>query len=85
MLPEDAVDIQGLTYVREGRAEIPMRVSPPYILWMKEALCCYSDEFITVRSNWWSASAGKETLLKALSLYLSSDFVTYQQFFTTSQ
>jgi hypothetical protein len=47
----------------------------------------YSDEFIAVpaRQIGIASSVGKETLLKALSLYLSSDFVTYQQFFITSQ
>jgi hypothetical protein len=47
----------------------------------------YSDEFIAVpaRQIGIAASVGTEMLLKALSLYLSSDFVTYQQFFTSSQ
>ena len=56
--------------------------------WMKgERFTVYSDEFIAVRAHQIgiAAAVGTETLLKALSLYLSSDFVTYQQFFTSSQ
>ena len=66
-----------------------MRVStPPHILVDEgRRFAVYSDEFIAVpaRQIGIASSVGKETLLKALSLYLSSDFVTYQQFFTTSQ
>jgi hypothetical protein len=80
---------EGLTYIRKGRGEIPMRVStPPHLLVdAGRRFAIYSDEFIAVpaRQIGIAASSGKESLLKALSLYLSSDFVTYQQFFITPE
>lgn len=91
VFPKSAIDIilkeQCNIRVRGGLAGL--RVSyPPHIL-VDEArrFAVYSDEFIAVPAGQIgiTSSAGKESLLKALSLYLSSDFVIYQQFFTTSQ
>jgi hypothetical protein len=66
-----------------------VRVStPPHIILdAGRRFAVYSDEFLAVptRQIGIASSAGNEALLKALSLYLSSDFVTYQQFFTTSE
>ncbi|MCE2485935.1 MAG: N-6 DNA methylase [Desulfurellaceae bacterium] len=91
VFPDSAVHIipKELTYVRKGRADLPMRVStPPHILLdVGRRFAIYSDEFLAVpaRQIGIAAQPGKESLLKALSLYLSSDFVVYQQFFTSSQ
>ena len=91
VFPEDVIEAipPEYTYVRKGRAKIPMRIStPPHILVDEgRRFAVYSDEFLAVpaRQIGIAASVGNETLLKALSLYLSSDFVTYQQFFITSQ
>jgi methylase of polypeptide subunit release factors len=78
-----------LTYVRKGRGELPLRVSmPPHILVdAGRRFAVYSEEFIAVpaRQIGIASPSGKASLLKALSLYLSSDFVTYQQFFTTPE
>ena len=91
VFPEEVIETISAeyTYVRKGRAELPMRVStPPHILVdAGRRFAVYSDEFLAVptRQIGIASSAGNEALLKALSLYLSSDFVTYQQFFTTSE
>jgi hypothetical protein len=91
VLPAYAIDTipEELSYVRKGRGETPMRVStPPHILVdAGRRFAVYSDEFIAIpaRQIGIAAPVGQEPLLKALSLYLSSDFVTYQQFFTTQQ
>jgi hypothetical protein len=91
VLPAYAIDTipEKLSYVRKGRGETPMRVSmPPHIIVdAGRRFAVYSDEFIAVpaRQIGIAAPVGQESLLKALSLYLSSDFVTYQQFFTTQQ
>ena len=66
-----------------------MQVStPPHILVdAARRFAIYSDEFIAVpaRQIGIASSVGNEFLLKVLSLYLSSDFVTYQHFFTTPE
>jgi hypothetical protein len=66
-----------------------MRVStPPHIVVdAGRRFAVYSEEFLAIpaRQIGIASSRGKEALLKALSLYLSSDFVTYQQFFTTPE
>ena len=91
VFPESAITIipEELTYVRKGRAEIPMRVSTPPHIFVDAGrrFAVYSNEFIAVpaRQIGIASSAGKEALLKALSLYLVSDFVIYQQFFTTPE
>ena len=91
VFPESAMESipEELTYVRKGRSELPMRVSmPPHILVdAGRRFAVYSEEFLAVpaRQIGIASSSGKEPLLKALSLYLSSDFVTYQQFFTTPE
>jgi hypothetical protein len=91
VFPESAIDIlpEEHIYVRKGRSELPMRVAmPPHILVDEgRRFAVYSEEFIAISAGQIgiASASGKELLLKALSLYLSSDFVTYQQFFTTSQ
>jgi len=72
---------------RGGRAGLHVSYPPHIILDAGRRFAVYADEFVAVPHPHIgiTASVGNETLLKALSLYLSSDFVTYQQFFTTSE
>ena len=78
-----------LAHARPGRDELPIVVSrPPHILGdAARRFAVYSDEFIVVRARQ-PAIAGtraQSTCLKALSLYLSSDFVQYHQFLIAPQ
>ncbi len=78
-----------LANVRQGRGELPWLVSsPPHIIVdVSRRFAIYSDEFIAVpaRQIGIHGSKKKVALLKALSLFLSSDFCRYQQFFETPQ
>ena len=71
-------------YVRAGRAKLPLLVSrPPHIVvHASRRFAIYSDEFIAIpaRQIGIAGRPGTEDLLRALSLYLTSDFVTYHQF-----
>ena len=91
VFPEDAFQI-----IPKEQCHIPRRggfagflvSQPPHILLDEgRRFAVYSDEFIAVSPGQTGIAApvGNEILLKALSLYLSSEFATYQQFFTTSQ
>jgi hypothetical protein len=75
--------------VRKGRGELPMLVSqPPHVIVdASRRFAIYSDQFIAVppRQIGIAGPPYAKNVLKALSLYLSSDFVTYQQFFTTPE
>ena len=78
-----------LAHARPGRDDVPIVVSrPPHILCdAARRFAVYSDEFIVVRARQ-PAIAGPRAqsgLLKALSLYLSSDFVQYHQFMMAPQ
>lgn len=73
-------------YVRKGRGVLPLAVSrPPHIILdASRRFAIYSDEFLAVpaRQIGVATAPGGETLLRALAVYLNSDFVTYQQFLT---
>ncbi|MCG2777630.1 MAG: SAM-dependent methyltransferase [Desulfobacterales bacterium] len=75
--------------VRKGRGKLPMLVSqPPHIIVdASRRFAIYSDKFISVspRQIGIAGPPHAKNILKALSVYLSSDFVTYQQFFATPQ
>jgi hypothetical protein len=83
-----------LANVRKGRGELPWLVStPPHVIVdASRRFAVYnSAEFIAVPSRKIGisvpepASERARDLLKALALYLSSDFCRYQQFFTTPE
>lgn len=78
-----------MAFVREGRGALPLCVSePPHIVVdASRRFAVYSDEFIAVPARKIGVSGpGKATdLLKALSLYLGSDFCRYHQFLTTPE
>jgi hypothetical protein len=76
-------------YARAGRSKLPLSVSrPPHILVSAARnFAVYSEEFITVPPRQIGiASPTKDALfLKALSLFLSSDFAFYHQFWRSTQ
>ena len=76
-------------FTREGRFEVPYSVSvPPHILLdASRRFAVFSNEFLAVpaRQVGISGSAKAEETLRALSLFLSSDFCTYHQFLTSPQ
>ena len=71
-------------YVRKNRWEIPLAVSrPPHIIVDKlRRFAVYSEQFLIVppRQIGIAGDKTKRNLLKALSLYLVSDFALYHQF-----
>ena len=72
-------------FVRKGRAVLPIAVStPPHIVVdASRRFAVFSDEFLAIPSRQIgiSGTAQSEIILRALSLYLSSEFVRYHQFF----
>lgn len=76
-------------YVRKGRFSLPMSVSasPHVIVSAARNFAVYSDDFIIVPARQIGIAANRDRagLLKALALYLNSDFVNYHQFLTTPQ
>ena len=76
-------------YVRKGRGVLPLAVShPPHIILdAGRRFAVYSDEFMAVPARQIGIAGGLEhtSILKALSVYLNSDFVTYQQFLASPE
>lgn len=79
----------GNTFVRTGRFELPMSVcEPPHVIvGASRNFAIYSKEFLVVpaRQIGIVSPSGDKRLLKAITLYLNSDFVAYHQFLTTTQ
>jgi hypothetical protein len=77
-LPEDRC------FVRKGRGEIPLAISrPPHIIVDKlRRFAVYSDQFLPIPARQIGIGGDKSQadLLKALSLYLISEFAIYHQF-----
>jgi hypothetical protein len=77
------------TYVRAGRHRLPESVSrPPHVIVSAARnWAVFSDEYIVVppRQIGIAGPRAKASLLKALALYLNSDFVQYHQFFVSTQ
>ena len=76
-------------YIRARGGMEGLKVSyPPHILVdASRRFAIYSDDFVAIPGRHIGISGEKSQipLLKALSLYLSSDFVTYHQFLTSPQ
>ncbi len=76
-----------MAHVRKGRGKIPLKICrPPHIVVdANRRFSVFSDQFIAVppRQIGIAADATKTNLLKALALYLSSDFVQYQQYLSS--
>jgi hypothetical protein len=77
------------TYVRCGRFDLPYSVcKPPHIIvGAARNFAVYCDKFLIVppRQIGISGSRKMASFLKALALYLNSDFVQYHQFFNSPQ
>lgn len=80
---------KGKEYVRKGRSILPLAVSrPPHVIVSAARnFSVYSEEFIIVppRQIGIVSVNDNRPLLKALALYLSSDFAYYHQFLTSTQ
>lgn len=76
-------------FVRKGRVEKPLRVCrPPHIIVDKlRRFAVFSDEFIAIppRQIGIAGEANCADLLRALSLYLISDFALYHQFLVSPE
>ncbi len=72
---------------RGGMTGLVVSEPPHIIVDASRRFAIYSDEFIAVPPRKIGISGPERTarLLKAMSIYLSSDFCTYQQFFTTPE
>ncbi len=76
-------------FVRRGRRELPLSVCrPPHVIVSAARnWAVYSDEFLVVppRQIGIAGTSEHADLLRALALYLNSDFVAYHQFFDSTQ
>jgi len=77
------------TYVRKGRFQLPINVSePPHVLvGASRSFATYHDRFLIVppRQIGITSRPPNAHLLKALALYLNSDFAMYHQFLMSPQ
>jgi hypothetical protein len=75
-------------YVRKGRGVIPLKICrPPHIIVdQARRFAVFSNDFIVVPPRQIGIAGSTENvgLLKALSIYLSSDFAFYHQFLSSS-
>jgi hypothetical protein len=75
-------------WCREGRGNLPLAVCrPPHVIVSETRnFAVFSDKFIVVppRQVGIVSVDGNKQLLKAMALYLSSDFALYHQFFVAS-
>ena len=91
LFPENAIRRIGPTdtYVRKGRFRLPESIchAPHIIVSAARNWAVFEDRYLIVppRQIGIAGQKGDENLLKALALYLNSDFVKYHQFFTTTQ
>jgi hypothetical protein len=80
---------KGREYALKGRIERPLTVcqAPHVIVSAARNFAVFSDEFIVVppRQIGIVSVNGNRSLLKALALYLSSDFAYYHQFLTSTE
>jgi predicted RNA methylase len=88
--PESLVQIDhDRCYVREGRFALPMAVStPPHVIVdASRRFAVFSDQFLVVppRQIGIAGDPASAPWLRALSLFLSSDFTLYHQFFNSPQ
>ena len=88
--PKDAIKPikASRAYVRKGRGVIPLKIcQPPHIIVdQARRFAVFSNDFIVVppRQIGIAGSTANVGLLKALSIYLSSDFAFYHQFLSSS-
>ncbi|NQU26018.1 MAG: N-6 DNA methylase [Candidatus Nealsonbacteria bacterium] len=89
--PSDAivpVELE-LKYVRKGRSELPLSVCrPPHVIVSAaRTFAIYTDEYLIVppRQIGIASPSDDADFLKALSVYLSSDFAFYHQFLSSTE
>ena len=79
----------GLTHGRKGRIELPLAVcrAPHIIVSAARNFAIYTEQYLVVPARQIAivSPTDDRPSLKALALYLSSDFAFYHQFFTSSQ
>jgi hypothetical protein len=77
------------TGVRKGRFTVPLQVcEPPHVVvGASRNFAVYTEEFLVVpaRQIGITSPTANQALLKAVSLYLNSDFVVYHQFLTSAE
>jgi hypothetical protein len=89
--PANALEIVGpeFSYVRKRGGILPLSVCrPPHVIvGAARHYAVYTDEYLVIppRQIGLISTEGNEDLLKAISLFLSSDFAFYHQFFTSTQ
>jgi hypothetical protein len=89
--PKDVIEkvAASIAYVRKGRADLPLSVcEPPHVIVSAARnFAIYNDKFLIVppRQIGIVSKSKDRTFLKALSLYLGSDFAYYHQFFISPQ
>ena len=89
--PDQAISTvpAGKTFCRKGRSKLPLSVCrPPHVIVSAARnFAVFTDKYLVVppRQIGIISTTDDELFLKALSLYLSSDFVFYHQFITSSQ
>jgi methylase of polypeptide subunit release factors len=89
--PEGAFELVDATrgFVRKGRGDTALKVcrAPHVIVSATRAYAVYSDDFVVVpaRQIGIAGDSSDATLLKALAVFLSSEFVRYHQFLISPQ
>jgi hypothetical protein len=77
------------TYVRKGRYALPFSIcKPPHVIvGAARTFAIFEEEFLIVpaRQIGMASSSANAPFLRALALYLNSDFVRYHQFLTSPQ
>jgi hypothetical protein len=75
------------TFSRKGRFNLPMSVcKPPHVIVSAARhFAVFTDEFLIVPPRQIGIASENAGLLKAIALYLNSDFVFYHQFFTAPE
>lgn len=90
-LPESSLSLipENQRWVRKGRSALPLSIcrSPHVILSAARNFAVFSDEFVVVppRQIGIISPSGDVRFLKALALFLSSDFARYHEFLSSSQ
>jgi hypothetical protein len=74
-------------FLRVRGGELGLEVSkPPHIIVdPARRFAVYSEDFVAVRPRYVGIAGGQSDMLKAVSLYLVSDFALYHQFLTSPQ
>jgi len=90
-IPPEAIDRvpKGESYGRHGRFELPYKIChPPHVIVSAARnFAVFSDEFLIVppRQIGIAGPPERAAFLKALALYLNSDFALYHQFFMSPE